>query len=155
MSLEKVGNGILSKENGMCNIPREATQTSALMGNNTLTMEDLIALEVVDKKRGRAAFLTWGRLFDRVDTSQIEAVVTAAIKKFGFSEILSIRVCDSLQEVASYRYFFEKFFLFSREPIPFGPKYKIWAAKKRRALKAGREIALIGFADKTRPRKIS
>ena len=111
-------------------------------------MDDIIAVEVKDGKRGNAAFLTWGRVFDRIDPDIIENKIAAAAPRFGLHNIKSVQVCWSLQEVARYPYFYEALVAFSWKPIPFGKGYKAWAAKKRKEISAGKEIYFLGTIPK-------
>jgi hypothetical protein len=110
-------------------------------------MHDVIAIKVKDKRKGKGAFLTWGRVFDRLDTSEIENKIILAAKRFGFHHIESISVCESLQSVAHYPYFYEALLTISWKPIPFGRGYKIWAKKKKREMLAGKEIYFLGRND--------
>src|SRR4051812_15683190 len=109
-------------------------------------MQDIVAIRVVDKKRGKAAFLTWGRVFDSTDTTALRDVVAkVAAARFGFRHIVSVEVCECLQEVGRYKYFFEALAAFSGKRIPFGRKtYGPWAAKMRKAIKSGKELYLLG-----------
>jgi hypothetical protein len=70
-------------------------------------MNDIIAIQVKDRKKGKAAFITWGRVFDRLDTSVVERKIADAAEKFGLRDITSISICDSLQDVAQYPFFYE------------------------------------------------
>ena len=108
-------------------------------------MEDIIAIKVLDKKKGEAAFLTWGRVFDRVDPAHIEKVLTRFLPKYGLNDVAKVTVCWSLKDVASYPYFFEKLVFFAWKPIPFGKRYKSWAFKMKRAISSGKEIYFLGI----------
>jgi len=111
-------------------------------------MEDIIAITVKDRIRGRGAFITWGRVFDPVDTDVLkERFATAIKKRYGFHNVETIHVCNSLRDVAGYPYFFECLAKMSWKPIPFGTKYRAWAAKKRREISAGKEIYFLGLCD--------
>jgi hypothetical protein len=84
-------------------------------------MDDVVALKIRDKKRGRAAFLTWCRVFDRTDRTRLKAaVVSGAAERFGFHHVTSIELCSSLQDVSECTYFFEGLIAIAGQPIPFG-----------------------------------
>ena len=110
-------------------------------------MNEIIAIKLEDGKKGKAAFLTWGRVFDSIDTTSVERKIVDAAKKFGFRDVKSVSVCDSLQGVSRYPFFYEALVSISWKPIPFGKKYKAWAAKKRREISAGKEIYFLGLFD--------
>jgi len=109
-------------------------------------LEDIIAIKISDKKRGKAAFLTWGRVFDPTDPEPLKvAVACAAAKRFGFHDIISIEICESLQDAAGHKYFFEALFALGYKSMPFGRRsHKFWAAKMRRAIRSGKELHLLG-----------
>lgn len=111
-------------------------------------MDDIIAIKVKDKKCGNVAFLTWGRIFDRLDTSAICRHVGRAAAQFGVAQIKSITVCDSLQEVAHYPYFFEALIRISWQPAPFGKAYKTWVTRKKAEIKAGKAVYFLGRSRK-------
>jgi hypothetical protein len=116
------------------------------MGDVLETMEAVVAVKVIDKKRGMAVFLTWGRVFDPTNPEPLkEAVALAAAEKFGFKDIASIDVCECLQEVSDHKYFYEGIIAFSGKPVPSGrEKYRAWAARMRRGIKTGKELYLLG-----------
>lgn len=117
-------------------------------------MEDIVGIKVVDKKKGAVAFLTWGRVFDRVDPGPLEKAVGMALSGFGFKNVKSVKVCHSLQDVADYTYFHEGLVAMSWKPIPFGKKtYKSWIIRMRRAIPQGKEIYYLGGTVKTPPRR--
>jgi hypothetical protein len=81
-------------------------------------MDDIIAIEIKDEKKGKAAFLTWGRVFERVDVSIIQRKIADVAPNFGFYDVRSVSVCDSLRDVAHYPYFYESLIHISWKPIP-------------------------------------
>ena len=111
-------------------------------------MEDVIAIKVKGGHKRIAAFMTWGRVFDKVDTLPIQRAIANAAAQFGIREIKSIIVCESLQEVAHFPYFYEVLLMISWKPIPFGKKYKAWATKTRRQILEGKEVYFLGFLNK-------
>jgi hypothetical protein len=107
-------------------------------------MDDIVAIKVVDHAEKKHFFLTWGRVFDAIDEEPLLAAIEANLSMWGVRKARSLEVCDSLQEAASERYFFEAFFMMSQERIPFGPKYKSWQASKRKRIKKGEDIRYLG-----------
>ncbi len=116
-------------------------------------MEDIIAIKVLDKKKGEAAFLTWGRVLDRVDPAPMEKMLAKFLPKYGLNNVIKVSVCWSLKDVASYPYFFEKLVFFAWNPIPFGKRYKSWASRMKRAISAGEEIYFLGVKKRSEPRR--
>ena len=116
-------------------------------------MENIVAVKVLDKTRGKVAFLTWGRVFDSTDPKPLmEAVAIAAAARFGLHQIVSIEVCKCLQEAADHQYFFEALSTLSGKPIPLGrATYRSWSAKMRRGIKSGKELYLLGGIYVRRP----
>ena len=111
-------------------------------------MEDVVAFWVKGKGR-EVGFLTWGRVFDRVDEAPLIEALRSGIAVFGFPAESEISICDSLQEVSGCRYFYEGLLIFSHKPIPFGKKtYWVWAKKMRKAIPKGKEICLLGDREK-------
>ncbi|MBV8082405.1 MAG: hypothetical protein JO293_05875 [Candidatus Eremiobacteraeota bacterium] len=105
-------------------------------------MEDIVAIKAVDKDGKAVAFMTWGRLFDRIDDTELLQSVRAT--RFVGHPMKRFALCDSLGQVAKHRYFYEALAYFASEKIPFGQRYRSWQARKRRALEAGREIWFLG-----------
>jgi len=114
-------------------------------------MEDVVAIKITDRKKGQVAFLTWGRVFDRTDPKPLEKAVANGVKHFGFVNVISIAVCDSLQEVRACEYFFEGLIAISWRPIRFKKNtYKPWAEKMRKSIARGKELYFLG-----RPQKLT
>jgi len=108
-------------------------------------VEDVVAVRVTLKRGGRRYFLTWGRLFDPVDGSELEAVVGQHLDKFALSGTAAkVELCVSLQEASKQPYFFEALWALGQERIPFGPGYKKWAAMKRGQVRQGRGLHYLG-----------
>ena len=89
-------------------------------------MEDLVAARVHDHAGEWYGFMTWGRIVDCVDDSWLKEIVRVDASLCGIEGITEIRVCDSLSEVASCRYFYEGLFHFANAGIPFGASYDAW-----------------------------
>lgn len=101
-------------------------------------MEDIVAIRVVDSRGKKHFFVTWGRVFGRVDAEPLLEVVRSAIPKFrGVATIRSIKVCDTLQEASKEAYFYEALFCFSRQ--------RHSSERVRRArINAGKDIYYLG-----------
>ncbi|MBI1870247.1 MAG: hypothetical protein HYS07_03535 [Chlamydiae bacterium] len=109
-------------------------------------MEDIVAIKVKDKVKGVVAFLTWGRVFDRLDPEPLLAAVSHSLVNFGLKKVVEMNVCECLQEVSGHAYFFEALVAMSRKQIPTqGSKYKAWLMTKRKEITRGKEIYYIGY----------
>lgn len=108
-------------------------------------MDDIVAVEVTTDTGAVTYFLTWGRIQDQVDTEPLESLVMSVVGKFATPGAgVSARVCDSLQEASSAPYFFEHYFGFCQQLIPFGDGYDRWRSKMDELMRAGKEIAGVG-----------
>jgi hypothetical protein len=107
-------------------------------------MDDVIGVRVRDAKRGWVGFVTYGRLWDRVDPANELAAISAHFSTFGIKEPVDVRLCDSLQELASAKYFYEALLTFAWQPVPFGPGYEAWRAEMRSAVENGKHIFYVG-----------
>ncbi len=91
-------------------------------------------------------FLTWGRIYDPVDSSKTAEVVLAFAKNcsLGGGPIAS-EICYSLQEASNEEYFYESLFdmAISRGP-KFGINYEKWVEAKRVNMESGRDIWYLG-----------
>jgi hypothetical protein len=105
-------------------------------------MEDIIGFIVSDSKKGHGAFITWGRI---ISPDKALEVLSRALPTFGFSGSAKIRICDSLQEVSKYPYFFEGLFYFSARHIPYGKNYRLWSNRMEKQMNLGKEIYFIGL----------
>ncbi len=86
-------------------------------------MKDIVGIEFFDKKYGDGAALVWGKLFDERELLQV--VGKGLQSRFGAEEIVSIKICQSLVDIADHPYFYECLIRFIQEPIPTGKnKYK-------------------------------
>jgi hypothetical protein len=92
--------------------------------------------------------MTWGRIFDRIDETELLDVVEKYMSGCDVKYPIQMKVCISLQEISHYPYFYEALFSFSQEKIPDKIKdYAKWIAKKKRALRKGKNIYFLGFLD--------
>jgi len=108
-------------------------------------MEDIVGIKIKDKIKGEGALITWGRLFDPVDETELLDVIKAHVARWGINDLESISVCYSLKEIADQPYFYESLIRFIQEPIPYGSGYESWKRKKKKALKKGEDIYFTGF----------
>ena|SRR5258706_11189911 len=112
-------------------------------------MEDVVAVKVRGSKVAVHYFITWGRIFDRVDPKSLELVVAKHASKFGVRNLKSVTVCDSLREASKARYFYEALFHISQEKIPFGKStYGPWRAKIKKQMLSGRQLFYCGAPKK-------
>ena len=100
-------------------------------------MEDLVGLRVRRNDGTQHGVLTWGRVLDAVDSGPLVTAYRASLSENSSAKVESIVVCDSLQELATCRYFFEGLFYFAMRPIPFGDGYEKWRAEKAAEYLAG------------------
>jgi hypothetical protein len=108
-------------------------------------MEDIVALEVKLRNGARRYFMTWGRLFDPVDPGPlIDCARTHMSESSLGGEIVTVRVCDSLQEASREPYFFEALFAFGQKTIPRGEDYQGWRAQMRERVESGHELYFLG-----------
>jgi hypothetical protein len=108
-------------------------------------MEHVVGIKVYDKVVGEVGFITWGRIFHPVDMQELCEIVQLHLPKFGIQESKEIQVCNTLQEVACFPYFYEGFFEFCQKIIPEGKQYKSWQKEREKALKKGEEIYFLGL----------
>jgi hypothetical protein len=108
-------------------------------------VEDIVAVEVTTNSGGTCYFLTWGRIQDRVDPGPLEALIMSVVSKFKTPGTpVQARLCGSLQEARDAPHFYECFFSFCQNPIPFGDGYDDWQRRMDERMRAGYEIAAIG-----------
>jgi hypothetical protein len=108
-------------------------------------VEDVIAARVRDDSGKWYGFMTWGRIVDRIDSSWVEQVVRADANKCAIAEVAEVRVCDSLTEVSTCRYFYEGLFHFANAGIPFGPSYETWRkARLDELMKGTADVYFLG-----------
>lgn len=108
-------------------------------------MEHIIGITVKDRVKGNAAFLTWGRVFGRTESEKLLNIIKTHLDTFNIHNLDTIEICATLQDVATYPYFYENFFMLCQEKIPFGAHYKQWQEEKRKAIIEGKEIYFLGF----------
>ena len=70
-------------------------------------MDDVVAVIVTDGKRGEVGFLSWGRVFDPVDPTELANAIRAAVRRFGLNDVTDVRVCGRLGDASDFEYFFE------------------------------------------------
>jgi hypothetical protein len=117
-------------------------------------MEEIVGILVNDKNRGDVAFLTWGRVFDPVDSKSLVRALVNGLRKFGIGEEASITVCHSLKEIASAEYFYEGLLSLAQKRVPYGKgSYPVWKCKMQRAINGGKEIYLVGKISSKRRKK--
>jgi hypothetical protein len=108
-------------------------------------MDDVIAVRVLLESGDKRYFLTWGRVYDAVDSSAVEEAILRSASKFALGgSPVSATVCESLGEAANQPFFYEAFFAMAHKPIPFGAGYTIWAGRMRKAIDRGKEIYYLG-----------
>ena len=110
-------------------------------------MEHIVGIKIRDKIIGTVGFITWGRIFHPVDSEELLTIVTQHAPKFGISHILSIELCDTLQEVAKFPYFYEALFEFSHS-FALANDYKTWKADIKKTMKQGEGIYFLGLSKK-------
>ena len=111
-------------------------------------MEDIVGIKIKDKIFGQVSFITWGRIFHPVDPQLLLDNVIRHTPKFGIKNVEAIDLCDTLQEISSFPYFYEALFEFSQKIIPDGKRYNVWKNKMKRAIERGEEIYFLGLTDK-------
>jgi len=107
-------------------------------------VEDVIALRVTESDGTSVAFLTWGRLFDPVDETEIIAAVVRVLPEFGVHVFTEIAVCDNLGEVATERYFYEGLVSFASDMRDDSKDDESWRSLRRKAVISGKEIYFLG-----------
>lgn len=107
-------------------------------------MDDVVAIKVRDGKRGWVGFITWGRLWDPVDDTELLGAIRPHLHECGIDEPLEVVLCSALREVQSGEYFYEALLKFSWNGPTFGANYAAWREARRDDLKRGREIYCVG-----------
>lgn len=111
-------------------------------------MEHIVGIKIQDKIIGTVGFITWGRIFHPVDSDELLAVVAKHTSKFGILHVLSIELCDTLQELAKLPYFYEALFEFSHNFALSANNYRTWKVDTKKAMKRGEEIYFLGLLKK-------
>jgi hypothetical protein len=106
-------------------------------------MEDVVGIRTVGESP-EAAFMTWGRIFDPVDGVTLITVIRRHLPAFGIGESVELAVCDTLQEVSNFPYFYEALLSFAMRRIPYGDGYEAWRQRMAEALARGEEIDFLG-----------
>lgn len=107
-------------------------------------MDDIVAIIVTDKVKGKGAFLTWGRIIEGNEGKDLALTIVGHAPTFGLVEPVKVVIARSLQEVSHYPLLHEGLFYFEQHPILFGATYKKWVAQRKRALLQGKGIFFIG-----------
>ena len=109
-------------------------------------MDDYVAVCVKLKKGGRRYFLTFGRLFDAVDGTELEALVLKQSKSFALGgEPVKVEVCYSLADADKTPYFYEALLALHRHGPPHGTaKWKTWKRAMTRAIRNGEMLMYCG-----------
>ncbi len=108
----------------------------------TPNFKDIVAIKFFDKNLGDGACVTWGRVFKEKELLEI---IKSQCLQQKFNDIQSIKHCYSLQEIAEYPYFYERWIYFIQQNIPYKYGYKKWVQTKRQALLEGQDIKFTGF----------
>jgi len=107
-------------------------------------MNDIVAIKFLDKKYGDGAAITWGNVFEEKEL--LKVVECGLQDTFEVSEIISIKICDSLEEIADQPYFYECLMRFIQQSVPTKEKkYSKWLNKKKKSMKCGYDIYFNGF----------
>ncbi len=109
-------------------------------------MDDYVAVCVQLKRNGRRYFLTFGRLFDAVDGTELEALVLKHSKSFALGgEPIKAEVCYSLADADNSPYFYECLMALVRHGPPQGAaKWKTWKQKMAEAIRNGEMLMYCG-----------
>jgi hypothetical protein len=108
-------------------------------------MEDVVGIRVRDAKNGWFGFVTWGRLWDPVDETELIRAVKPHLTGFhGITDPQEVHVCNSLRDLRSAEYFYEALISFSWDCPPFGDSYDAWRKQKQRDVQDGRDIYFVG-----------
>lgn len=113
----------------------------------SVAVESIIAVRVNLDSGRRRYFLTWGRLGSEEPwPGDIEKAVMEHARAYELGgEPVSAVVCDSLQEAAGERWFFEELFAMQREMPPAGKRFDTWAAKASAQTLDGRHLHYCGI----------
>lgn len=108
-------------------------------------MDDLVAVRVTLESGVHRYFVTWGRIQDAVDPTELERIVLDRCSGFSLGgTAVAAELCDSLQAAKGERYFFEALFEFGQRRIPFGEGYEAWRQDMDRAMRAGKQLYFLG-----------
>ena len=109
-------------------------------------MEDLVAVAITFDGGRKRYVLAYGRIFDAVDPTELEAVVLEMAQRSDLGGTpVAASVCASLQEAAGEPFFFEALFEMTRDAVsPGSRRYARWRKRIARRMREGREIWLLG-----------
>lgn len=111
-------------------------------------MEDIVAVKITLESGKTRYVLTWGRIPEAIDPQPLEQLIRDNLKSLSLGGVpVAVKLCDSLQEAAKERYFYESFFAMCQITIPFGPGYREWVTETFEQMKAGHEIYYLGNYD--------
>lgn len=106
-------------------------------------MEYIVAIKFKRSDGKIGAYLTWGRIFDSLEDTELLEIVKNKFKN------LEPRLCRTLQEVSQFPYFYEGLWTFSQEYRPMeGEEALKWKKKKAEEMKRGSDFYLLGYLDK-------
>jgi hypothetical protein len=114
-------------------------------------VEDVVAVRVTLDSGVHRYFLTWGRIQDRVDPGQIEAIVLENATRYSLGGVpVSATLC-LLREASHEPYFFEGLWSFANDGVPFGRGYNRWRRRIDKEMRNGSHLYFLGrreeFAD--------
>ncbi|MDQ2662804.1 MAG: hypothetical protein M3Y18_02075 [Candidatus Eremiobacteraeota bacterium] len=107
-------------------------------------MHDIVGIKVRDEKRGWVGFITYAGLWDEADEATLLQTVGRHLRRFDVHDVRDIRVCGSLQEISSGKFFYETVVLLGQKRVPHGAMYGDWKTSMRLALEEGFEIYSVG-----------
>lgn len=113
-------------------------------------LDTVVAVRVTRRTGSHVYFLTWGRIFDPVDTAGIErSIADFALASTDLKDDFQhTEVCRSLQEAAAAPYFFESFFEMAQAKTPeTGWRLAVWKRRIARRMAKGQEIWFLGMPD--------
>ncbi|HLG77673.1 MAG TPA: hypothetical protein VKX46_14745 [Ktedonobacteraceae bacterium] len=117
-------------------------------------MDHIVAVAVELEDGAERFYLTWGRIQDKVDAEPLEQLVLRyCVGDDLGGKPVRARVCRSLQEAAHAPYFYEGFFSFCQEHIPFGEQYEAWSKQMNDRMQAGEELYYLGNPDRLLKKK--
>lgn len=109
-------------------------------------MDDYVAVCVKLKRGGSRFFLTFGRLFDVVDGTELESLVLKHAAQFALGgEPVKAEVCYSLNDASSAPYFYEALLVLIRYgPPPDARKWKTWKRVMTESIRNGNMLMYCG-----------
>lgn len=110
-------------------------------------MDNIVAVAVKIADGNRRFFLTWGRVFDPVDPTELEKIVLAFSGEYALGgKPIAAEVAYSLQDAAGEPYFFEAFHILCTARVPAsGMAFKKWLMKMRREMRKGKHLLYCGL----------